>query len=55
MSMNGYCSECDYQIEFYEGNIEKEYDKEKNLTLVYLKCPRCDERGIVTKVENQKQ
>lgn len=49
--MNGYCGDCDEQIEFHEGTIEKKYDSLENVIFVYLKCPWCNELETITKIQ----
>lgn len=51
--MNGYCGECDKQIEFHNGTVLKKRDNEGSV-LVYLQCPWCDELELITKVERNK-
>jgi uncharacterized protein YlaI len=47
--MNGYCGDCDKQVELVESHIEKE--KLNNTVYVYLVCPWCDEKELITTVD----
>jgi hypothetical protein len=46
--MNGYCGDCDEQIEFVERNIRK--DKLNNTVYIYLICPYCEDEELITEV-----
>jgi hypothetical protein len=48
--MNGYCGDCDKQIEFHKGTVVQDIN-EKGDILIYLECPWCDELELITKVE----
>ena len=48
--MNGYCGECDKQIEFHKGTVIQDKSVE-GVVLIYLQCPWCDELELITKVD----
>jgi DNA-directed RNA polymerase subunit RPC12/RpoP len=43
--MNGYCGECDKQIEFHNGTVIQEGNK------IFLVCPWCDEKELLKEIE----
>jgi hypothetical protein len=51
--MNGYCGECDKQIEFHSGNIEvvKPDGYVQKKIEIYLVCPWCEQQELITKIE----
>jgi hypothetical protein len=53
VKMNGYCGECDKQIEFRKGNIEviRPDGYEQKQIEIYLVCPWCDEQELITKID----
>jgi hypothetical protein len=48
--MNGYCGECDKQIEFHKGTVTYNVTVNGDIT-VYLKCPWCEEEELITIIE----
>lgn len=51
--MNGYCGDCDKQIEFHKRNIEviRPDGYEQKQIEIYLVCPWCDEKELITKID----
>lgn len=49
--MKGYCGECDNFIEFHKGTVIQE--KTETEVKVYLVCPRCEEKELLTTVKKE--
>jgi hypothetical protein len=47
--MNGYCGDCDKQIELTSRNIEQE--RIGTTVYIYLVCPWCEEKELITDVD----
>jgi hypothetical protein len=50
IEMNGYCGDCDKQIEFHKGTVIQKKNEE-GVVLIFLKCPWCEELELITKLE----
>ena len=48
--MNGYCGECDKQIEFDKVNIIQRQSVD-GMIFIYLKCPWCEKAELITKFD----
>lgn len=49
--MKGYCGECDNFIELHKGTVIQE--KTETEVKVYLVCPRCEEKELLTTVKKE--
>lgn len=47
--MNGYCEDCDKQIEFHKGTVINN-GIVNGIMSVYLQCPWCEGLELITKV-----
>lgn len=48
--MNGYCSECDEQVEFNDGTVIYYVNVNEDI-IVNLKCPWCKQEELITIIE----
>jgi hypothetical protein len=47
--MNGYCGDCDKQIEFHDRTVEVTPPNKYGEIEIYLICPWCEEKELIIK------